>query len=282
MIGRVLLFLLVSMLPSVATAFDITSCGQAVPRGQVGELLNDLDCSGGAYAAGVTLLDRATLRLNGHRVNGPVTGTAIIVATEHKAKVVGPGEVDTSDFRCIGTEGGDLAVVGDDGIDVHHCYNAIDAHNLRISNVTVHDTVDIAIYGVLLKAKNVVVNSSWGAFAAGITARLESVTANDNLVFGANAGNLTLKNSSFTGNSWAADGKRVSIIGSQITGNKNFGARGEIMRVSDSTVTGNGFAPTSFSHGPYADLLGGRIVLRRSTCGTSASGSGTLGVCSDD
>lgn len=283
MIRPLLLAALLLLRPGLAAAIDITSCDQVVPKGQVGEVLNDLDCSGGTFAAGVTLLNHATLRLNGHRINGPVTSGALVHATGKAAKIVGPGEVDTSDYGCIIAEEANLLVEGGDGIDVHHCYTAVSAQNLRIANVTVHDNEGIAIYGVVLKAKDVVAYASWGGLAGGIRAHVENLTATDNLVFGVNAELLTVKDSTFTGNSWGVDGKIVTIRGSQITDNTNYGARANVMRVVDSTITGNGFAPSMFSSGPYGDLLGGKISLRRSTCGTSLTGNGgTLGICSDD
>lgn len=58
---------------SVPTAIDLTSCGKTVPRGQVGEMRSDLDCSRGARASDVAPRDRATLTGHGHRINAPAT-----------------------------------------------------------------------------------------------------------------------------------------------------------------------------------------------------------------
>ena len=56
-------------LAASAGAVDVTACGQTVARGEVGVLLNDRDCSTPAPGpAAVTLQNRATLQMNGHRV----------------------------------------------------------------------------------------------------------------------------------------------------------------------------------------------------------------------
>jgi hypothetical protein len=142
--------------------------------------------------------------------------------------------------------------------------------------VTLHDHIDTGAYGVRLTARDVVAHHNRSAFGAGRTARLENVTASDNTVYGvAASGSIRIQSSTFTGNSWAADSRRTTVANSQVTDNSDFGVRGtKILRVVDSTITGNGFAPGPFFGGPYVDLLGGQIVLRRSTCETSFLTSG--------
>jgi hypothetical protein len=77
---------LLSSLP--AAAFDVTVCDQLVPKGQVGEVPNDLDCNGQNPA--VRVGERSTLHLNGHRLNGPTTGDAIVYVVK-SATITGPG-----------------------------------------------------------------------------------------------------------------------------------------------------------------------------------------------
>jgi hypothetical protein len=56
------------MLSSAAYAVDISTCGQIVDAGQVGEVLADLDCTGSSNSSAVTLEPGSMLHLNGHAV----------------------------------------------------------------------------------------------------------------------------------------------------------------------------------------------------------------------
>jgi hypothetical protein len=285
MIRRVVLVSLALLHPSLASALDITTCGQTVPRGQVGELRADLDCSGGAFAAGVTLEDRATLRLNGHRVNGPVTGSHVIHAIGRKGKVVGPGEVHTSDLGCIGTDTGSLTVEGGTGIDVHGCLQALDGKNLRASNVTVHDNSDFGLVGLNVRAEDVVVQRSGRGIHAAGRVVIENGSVSDNDVYGITAAtSVVVEGATITDNRIGVRGRAIAIRGASITGNGVVGAEAaKQIRVLSSTVTGNGVAPEG-SIPPGTDLYSaaGRIGVRDSSCGKSGSPNGPLGVCADD
>jgi hypothetical protein len=284
MIRRLVLASLALLAPSISAAIDITTCGQTVPAGQVGEVLDDLDCGSGAYTAGVLLEGRATLRLNGHRINGPVTGGPVIAGIGNKAKVLGPGEVDTNDGGCIG--GADILVVeGGAGIDVHHCHIGVGSVSLTLSNVTIHDSAFMGASAIRMKARDVVAfGNGFGGLYASRSARVDNVTVSDHPVFGVEADDVSVKSSSVSGNARGVSGERITISTSEITGNSEQGVNGSnSVRVVRSTVTGNGFAPDEVGEAPHADLYSGdRIAVRRTTCGTSAGPSGTLGVCAND
>jgi hypothetical protein len=284
MIRRLVLASLTLLAPSISAAIDITTCGQTVPVGQVGELSNDLDCGSGEHAAGVLLETRATLRLNGHRINGPVTGAALIRGIGRTAKVIGPGEVDTHGVACIAGDAS-LVVDGVGGLDIHHCYYGVSSENLTISNLTLHDTTQMAASALHLKATNVAAfDIGFGGLYGSRSARVDNVTVSGGDVFGVEADNLTVKNSFISGNTRGVSGERIAIRKSEITGNPEHGAKAwHFLSVVDSEVTGNGFAPDEVGEAPNVDLYtDGRIVVRRTTCGTSADRSGSLGVCTDD
>ena len=84
-------------LAASAGAVDVTACGQTVARGEVGVLLNDLDCSTPAPGpAAVTLQNRTTLQMNGHRVTPPAPetyGFGIECSERGRCLIPGPGEL---------------------------------------------------------------------------------------------------------------------------------------------------------------------------------------------
>ena len=83
------------MLSSAAYGVDISTCGQIVDAGQVGEVVGDLDCTTVSGSPAVTLEPGSTLHLNGHAVAGGHLG----VFTDPGKKggplirVEGPGEI---------------------------------------------------------------------------------------------------------------------------------------------------------------------------------------------
>jgi hypothetical protein len=72
-----------------ASAGDITTCGQTVATGDIGELQNDLTCSTGEV--GVTLERAAKLRLNGHSITGGSAG--VLGPPAGRFEVRGPGTI---------------------------------------------------------------------------------------------------------------------------------------------------------------------------------------------
>ena len=286
MIRHAVLVSLALLHPSLASAIDITACDQAVPRGQVGELRADLDCGGGSFTTGVTLEGGATLRLNGHRVNGPVAhGMNVIHSIGNRAKVVGPGEVHTSDFGCISTTTGNLVVEGGTGIDVHHCRTAIAAKILAVSNVTVHDNTEYGLVASNLKAKDVVVQRSKRGLLASGRVVIENGTVSDNDLYGVTAAaRVIIDGATITDNRLGVRGRSVSIRDADITGNGVVGVEAvRDIRVVGSSVVGNGTAPEG-AIPAGTDLYSGfgRIKLKDTSCGKSGSPNGPLGVCADD
>jgi hypothetical protein len=80
----------------VATAVDVTECGQVVAPGQVAELKNDLACAAGSTeflsARGVRLQPGARLRMNGFHISGDGTGAGVECAGG-RCTIEGPGEI---------------------------------------------------------------------------------------------------------------------------------------------------------------------------------------------
>ena len=67
---RAMALLAIVFLVGTAEAVPITQCGQTVPAGDTGDLLNDLVCSD-PTGSGVTVGDGATVNLNGFSMTGP-------------------------------------------------------------------------------------------------------------------------------------------------------------------------------------------------------------------
>jgi len=297
MLRHLAVILVVSSWSSLAGAVDVTTCDQLVPAGQVGEVLNDLDCNGGSGFA-VTLDHGATLHLNGHRLNGPTAGGAIVHALK-SATIVGPGEIDTSpDGPCIRAPYGSLVVDGGaTGIDVHGCYDGIDVqHSASIANVTVHDNTTIGIFASHLKATNV---SSNGNHLLGLVADIDlkarNLVASGNLYGGINAGKVvSLIDSTIDGSGvYGVDGNNggVSLVNSVVSNSGGLGIRAKSVRLKDSSVTGTGAVP-DHNYPPNIDLdTLKKPGLHNSTCGKSwgkrpphhpTGTAATWGVCTND
>jgi hypothetical protein len=80
----------------VATAVDVTECGQVIPSGQVAELKSDLGCAVGPTfplsARGVRLQSGSTLQMNGFRISGDGTGAGV-ECLAGRCTIEGPGEI---------------------------------------------------------------------------------------------------------------------------------------------------------------------------------------------
>jgi hypothetical protein len=107
------LTLLVAVASSALASVQLTTCGETIPGGTTGVLARDLDCGGGL---GVTLLDGARLKLDGHAMRGGVICTG-------SCMVAGPGDISGASAGIFinGT-----AVTG----------------TQRIKRVTLHDNID--------------------------------------------------------------------------------------------------------------------------------------------
>jgi hypothetical protein len=288
--------LILSSWSSLAGAVDVTTCDQLVPAGQVGEVLEDLDCSGGPFF-GVSLGAGATLHLNGHRLNGPTAGGAIIYALK-SATVVGPGEIDTSpEGACILASNGSLIVDGGaTGIDIHGCSDGIDVqHSASIANVTVHDNAFAGIFAVHLKVTNVSSSGNKLGLIGDISVKARSVVVSGNSYGGINADKIvSLIDSTVDGSGvYGVDGNRgqVSLSNSVVSNSGGLGILAKSVRLRDSSATGTGAVPNN-SYPPNIDLLTEKTPkLHNSTCGKSwgkrpphhpTGPAATWGVCTND
>src|SRR5262245_15049690 len=79
---------------STLQAADVTTCGQTLLAGEVGNLVADLDCTG-IPAAAVYMNAGATLEMNGHTLTGGVTGVATHPWQRGgpTTRIIGPGEI---------------------------------------------------------------------------------------------------------------------------------------------------------------------------------------------
>jgi hypothetical protein len=270
----------------VAWALDITTCDQLVPAGQVGEVQNDLDCGAGSFASAVRLDNRATLHLNGHRINGPTTGDGLVLAVK-SATIVGPGEIDTApDGACIVSYYGSLHVDGGPlGLDVHNCFEGIAARvNAKISNVTIHDNTQEGAFAARLTVTNVSANRNSSGVAGVYSLRATNLTAADNTVAGFIGENTAvIKDSNISGSgNYGGDGRRVVLTNTAISNSANWGVRAQkALRLRNSSVTGTG--PGNGDVPPNTDLESAtKPILFNSTCGKSDGPDGTWGVCAND
>lgn len=285
-----LLFLL---LAAPAAAFDVTTCGQIVPPGEAGVLLNDLDCSAEpAGSDGITLGRKSSLDLQGHTLvtpphsNEAQNGGVRCAFGERKCRTNRDGitKCKYPAGTChVFSSSGTGSITGDSGVLSHR--------HLRIENVTI-DVYGTAIFAHgNLVASGVTVDSGVGG---GITANkmtLSNVTASNTNDFGIITllGEVRGTNVTVTGN--ARGGIRagkVKIIGLTATGNGGAslspvggGVHAGHVTLTDSVVTGNTLvgAPVDIASGSLPRLLG-------TTCGTSrnyrSSTDEPWGVCADD
>src|SRR5215831_18996557 len=83
---------------AIASAVDITDCGQTVPPHKTGVLVSNLDCSlsYGTYA--VILSSGARLKLNGFTLRSSADGVDCL----GQCRIKGPGEVARTEPSCSG------------------------------------------------------------------------------------------------------------------------------------------------------------------------------------
>jgi len=162
--------------PVVSFEVDVTSCGQEIPSGGVGELRQDLRC--GSLGPGVLLADGATLNFNGFAIVGGGTGgNSGVSCGGRRCTINGPGEIRRF-------------AVGVSGIDV------------RITNLRVRSNSEagVSILGGVLEISHVVANHNGiGIFVPG-GRRLQGrdVEANNNDIAGIWASGARVKLSRLT------------------------------------------------------------------------------------
>lgn len=264
-------FLVVCTLAGRALALDITTPGQTVLGGDVGILQADLVCS--PPSVGVFLKSGATLRLNGHVLDGCTVAADSGSATDpQRLSVVGPGEIRNAGSG-VNLRAGVLrirdVIITDCGHGISGSGDAGDGPStVKARNVTVTGSDFMGIQATRVKARGVTAsgNGRTGVFPGGGIVGWEMVsgreiTANDNGGEGVfSAVRVKLRDSTVTGNAYSGvlANETLAIVGSTVTGNATIGGADVV----------SGVAP----------------VVKTTTCGTSLNVNqlGTWGVCAND
>ena len=260
-----------------AGAYDVTTCHQRVPTGQVGVLQTDLTCTD-AGGPNVTLSQRATLLLNGHTISGGYIGVASDPGPG-RVTIEGPGDIMGAGGETFGAAiaPSGRAVIRD--VVLHDNQRGIVTvydFALKLENVTIVDNAKEGISSYFVNQGSFI-----GPGKGQITAR--SVTVSNNGGDGIRAyGKLDLRESTISGNGddgVQSAGPRFALDTVTVTGNGGAGLLHGSRRsdkIKGSTLTGNG--PDGDIAGPLAPRL------FESTCEHSVStvGGGTLGICSGD
>jgi hypothetical protein len=234
---RLAVLALLALLARAAVAVEITECRQVVPRGAVGELRHDLDCTAQPTwpfsAEGVRLERGATLQMNGFVIRGDGTGVGIGcfgAGPQNRCEVNGPGAV--SGFEA--------------GINGAGC-------KLVLRGVLLEGNGDgvLAPLACDLDAENVnaVKNTRSGIMVMRFRAR--QVIASDNGGVGVLASRIDARSLLAAGN--GGEGVRQLTIG------------GRFGRLIDSTIITNGARAAG-----YDIAAAGRLRLRSVRCGRSA------------
>ena len=249
------------LLCRAAAAIDITACGQAVGRGDVGVLTVDLDCgpSDVEDSYGVELGNGATLDLAGHTITGP----HYAVACEKRCTVVGPGTLRNAFYGIWGESPAGNATVSD--VTLTSNLGGMAVIRGRLSNVVATDN-GLAMDVAKLRADGITVTGCHGDYCLEThRASIDGLVATGNAVSQAvillEGGSVRLRNASVTGNT-----APVGILAPY---------RGAL-RLESSGVDGH-----------TTDLFTlSRPLLTDSTCGSSARmGSppqSSWGVCTND
>lgn len=259
-----------------ALALDITTCGQTVPAGQVGELQNDLLCSTATPA--VNLESGTALHLNGHTITGGSSG--VYGPLEGHFDVRGPGTISDADVAGIAVGANASATIS--ALTVQGCYFGIygdlslgSRSRVKAVDVIASGNTYLGIHATKLRLRNV--DASGNPGIAGILGTRISgvdVTASDN------------------GTPPATNGSGHGVVGSGAvrlrnliaTGNNQAGVLsvGRRLVLADATVTGN-----NGELGAGVDVQSATLPrLRDVTCGLSdrygTPGVQPWGVCAGD
>jgi hypothetical protein len=288
--------LLLGLAVTPAAAFDITTCGQIVPAGETGVLLNDLDCSGTSLGSnGIVLLRKSSVDLQGHTIIGShfgpgpneaggnvrcsfgsykchetssgtfckaPNGTCRVFSTGGTAQLTGDGTFGIISQRSVVVE--NIAVTAVLGISAD-LSGRIDATDVSVTGG------NGGIYGGKMRFTNVTSSGTtqFGVFAPFGEVRGTNVTVTDNARGGILAGKVKITGLTATGN---GSGPTFALGGGVSAGS---------MTLVDSTVTGNTF------DGRPLDLSSARQPkLVNTTCGYSEqrneTGNPPWGVCTND
>jgi hypothetical protein len=253
------------LVPALSFAVEV-ACGDVVPKGGIGELVTDLNCTGPA----IVLEHGAVLKMNGHVLSrqppSPDNGCLYplccgVWCRGPKCTVEGPGEISgfpmgiwskhpTRPFakgRVVATDvvlrGNNIGMSAGKGV---------------LTNVVARE----GIAGLIVERTfltSVEARANTGEGIIGFKSTGEDVRIQDNLggFAGALLGSVRWTNATVTGN--ASDGIQVT--------------RGRL-KLIDSVATGNGGADLSSPHAP---------VLSNTTCDSSSNqAGGDWDVCTND
>jgi hypothetical protein len=245
LVGTLVAFFIGTARPAVAL-HAVTTCNAFTGFDSV-ELTGDLDCSGAAGLAAITMF-RGRIFLNGFTLTAPTGGVAI--RCDVVCKIIGPG-----------------TLVG--GV-------SLNGHTLPVYDVTMIGSGGTAFDGTVdaLKLVRVVVTG----FDAGV-APFKSIKMVDSTMVG--TGTLGTD-----GLGWGIRGAtaRVTLKNSSVSGFGGYGVGGDRVRLIDSTVIDNGNDPgCSGFCGDLLSVAPPRLV-GTSSCGTSIGwfSHAPWGVCTND
>jgi hypothetical protein len=260
-----ILFLFSTVRPSAGIDIpgDPSSCDLTIERGDPGNLLGDLDCSGTGANGGLRLLPGAVLNLNGHRITNDLHGIVceVSVSPSRICTINGPGEV-TGAYNGIAVVSQarirDLTIFGNVTGIWKPYGNIANAARLDLTNVVIRD------------------NSGDGVRGGGAIRATDSTVRDNGGVGLESFGPSRIVRTAISGNGGAGI---VTGIYNEFDGRYVYSRRA--LSLTDSDVSGNGLSDAA------ADLVAAkRPRLRRSTCGTSADpttvGSPAWGVCSGE
>jgi hypothetical protein len=216
--------------PFGADAVDVTTCGQIVPRGQVGVLTGDLNCT---TRFGVQLEERATLDLAGHTLSvtddGQLPLNIAVFCASGPDLIHGSCRV-LSSAATPGVVAGDGAVysgilgkrvrVENVDVDGFATYGIIGSHKTQLSGVSVSGVGDVGVVSTKkIKASEVTVQGNGQGIFAPVV-RLENVSVNANDSFGISGLRVIGKEIEVTGNTPGILARRALRLRlSNVTGN---------------------------------------------------------------
>lgn len=170
----------------------VTACGQEVPRGAVGYLTGDLDCTGftggGIEGMAVILRDKATLELRGFTLTASTFGVGCFEPGD------APGEYRNAK-RCR-IAGGGGAIVGASASGLSG------ARKLTVDDTTLSGNADALFNFHDVRLRNV------------------TITGNERPILAVDL--LTLEQSSVTSNGVGIGGARVKLVGSAAIDNGSY------------------------------------------------------------
>lgn len=292
-----------------ARAVDVTSCQTAVPDYEVGELVQDLDCTTETRPvigpgdevwgpSGVILGNGSTLRLNGYTLRGPSTESSPglywgqgVACWGRRCTIVGPGTIQDAAVG-IAASGARADIDGSLGVVmVQGCrYDGIRAQRdyayrwgeIRGTGIRAEDNGGFGMITNGLKATDVQAHRNGLTGIRALRAQLTSVATSDNTGAGLVVDALRAVGVTTTSN--GTDGvwsdRRAKITAMVASGNGFGGVVARKVTLIDSTVTGNN---NSYD---VSSLL--RPAFANTTCGRSCQRvgdnlcAGTWGVCAGD